>query len=304
MQIDAYNTTFGKPYRVANKVEATIQALHISQSLTPTKKDGVFVITHENKLPIEVFAFPLTFQAYNRKMITVYDERPYRNESNNQVTNSNEMTVMKLTAFLQQDVATGNLTPLKQARNVATKAFADSLGSLIINRGNLGSSSMIGRNPMASEEALTLKVLLAYYFIGLEEPVNSDLELVTVNVVREIFGTDKGFVLGVIEDLGRLPTMVELHKAIIENPTLYKLKTVSFKDFLHLVSGFTFAALGRHVVGAATEAPCLFTAFVYGAIVFKGYNKTPLGLALDPKYNKDILKTFELKIDYTYDLNG
>ena len=28
------------------------------------------------------------------------------------------------------------------------------------------------------------------------------------------------------------------------------------------------------------------------------------GLALDPKYNKDILKTFELKIDYTYDLNG
>lgn len=304
MQLDAYNTTFGKRFRSEDKVDETLKALHIGQSLTPTKKEGVFVITHESKLPVKVFAFPLTFEAYNRKMITVYDERPYRNQSNNAVTNPNEMTVMRLAAFLQQDVAIGNLTPLKQARNVATKAFAESLSNLLINRGNLGSSSMIGRNPMASHEALTVKILLAYYFVGLEEPVNSDLELVTINVVREIFGYDKGDVLGVIEGLGRLPTVVELHKAIIENPTLYKLKTVTFVDFLHLISGYVFAALGRHVPGAATEAPCLFTAFVYGAVVFKSYAKTPLGIALDPKYNKDTLKTFELKLDYTYDLNG
>jgi len=304
MQIDAYNTTIGKPFRVLNKVEATIQALHINQSLTTTKKEGVFVITHEKKLPIEIFAFPITLQAYNRKMITIYDERPYRHEKSNVVTNPNELTIMRLAAFLQQDVVMNNLTPLKQARNVATKAFAGALGNLIINRGNLGVTSSIGRNPMGSNEAMTLKILLAHYFIGLEEPVNSDLELVTINVTRSIFGADKGFVLGVIENVGRLPTLVELHEAIIENPVLYKLKTVTFRDFLHLVSTYTFAALGKHVVGAATEAPCLFTAFVYGAVAFKAYDKTPLGLDLDPKYNKDTLATFKLNLDYAYDLHG
>lgn len=304
MQIDAYNTTIGKPFRVVNKVEATIQALHISQSLTPTKKEGVYVVTYENKLPIEPFAFPLTITGYNRKVITVYDERPYRNDRNNQVINPNELAIMKLTAFLQQDVAMGNLTPLKQARNLATKAFAGAVGNLVINRGNLGVSSSIGRNPMGSNEAMTLKILLAYYFVGLEEPLNTDLELVTINVCRTIFGADKGFVLGVIEGLGRLPTLIELHEAIINNPVLYKLKTVSFKDFLHLVSTITYASLGKQVVGASTEAPCLFTAFVYGAIAFKAYAKTPLGLELDPKYNKDTVNTFKLNIEYAYDLHG
>lgn len=304
MQIDAYNTTIGKPFRVMNKVENTIKALHISQSLTRAKKEGVFVITHESKLPIEQFAFPLTFQGFNKKMITVYDERPYRNERNNLVTNSNEMTIMRLAAFLQQDVAMGNLTPLKQARNVTAKAFADSIGSLLINRGNLGSSSSIGRNPMGSEEAMTVKILLAHFFVGLEEPVGSDIELVTTNVCRAIFGSDKGQVLSVIDGVGRIPTLMDLHEAIHANPTLYKLKTVTFKDFLHVVGGISYAALGRHVVGAATEAPCLMTAFVYGAAVFKAYAKTPLGIALDKKYNEDTVGTFQRNIDYTYDLNG
>lgn len=304
MQIDAYNTTIGKPFRVMNKVEATIQALHVSQSLTPTKKEGVFVVTHEKKLPIEIFAFPLTLQAYNRKMITVYDERPYRHEKSDAVTNPNELTIMRLAAFLQQDVAMNQLTPLKQARNVAAKAFAGALGNLIINRGNLGVSSSIGRNPMGSNEAMTIKILLAHYFVAMEEPLNSDLELVTINVCRTIFGADKGFVLGVIENVGRLPTLFDLHEAIISNPVLYKLKEVSFRDFLHLVSTFTFAALGKHVVGAATEAPCLFTAFVYGAVAFKAYAKTPLGIELDPKYNKDLLQTFKLNLEYAYDLHG
>lgn len=304
MQIDAYNTTIGKPFRVMNKVETTLQALHIAQSLTPSKKEGVFVITHESKTPVSQFAFPLTFTGFNKKIITVYDERPYRNERTNQVHNSNELTIMRLAAFLQQDVADRKLTPLKQARNVTAKAFADSVGSLIINRANLGVTSSIGRNPMGSEEAMTAKILLGYFFIGLEEPLDSDLELVAINVCRDIFGADRGQVLNAIEGIGRLPTLLELHKALIENPVLYKLKTISFKDFLHVVGGISFAALGRHVVGAATEAPCLMTAFVYGAAAFKAYDQTPLGIALDKKYNKDTVATFIRNIDYTYDLNG
>lgn len=304
MQIDAYNTTIGKPFRVINKVETTIQALHIAQSLTPSKKEGVFVITHESKIPVPQFAFPLTLQGFNKKMITVYDERPYRNERTNLVQNPNELIIMRLCAFLQQDVAEGRLTPLKQARNLTAKAFANAVGSLVINRANLGTNSSIGRNPMGSEEAMTLKILLAYFFVGLEEPLNSDLELVTINVCRTIFGADKGQVMGVIENLGRLSTLMDLHKAMLENPFLYKLKTISFKDFLHVVGGISFAALGRWVVGAAVEAPCLMTAFVYGSAVFKAYDQTPIGIALDKKYNKDDVATFTRNIDYTYDLNG
>jgi len=305
MQIDAYSTTVGKPFRVANKVEATIQALHLSQSLTPSKKEGVFVLTHENKLPIEVFGFPITLQAYNRKTITVYDERPYRNQNNNQVTNANEMVIMRLAAFLQQDVATGKLTPLKQARNVTTKAFADSIGNLLVNRASLGSNNMIGRSQMVSDEALTLKVLLAHYFIGLEEPIGSDVELVTINVLRNIYGTDKGYIVTVLEQVDEpLTDLIALHKAIISNPTLYKLKHLSFKDFLHVIGSITYAALGKHIIGAACECPTLMTAFVYGAVVFKAYAKTPLGLQLDPKFNQKLLEGFTLGIDLAYNLNG
>jgi hypothetical protein len=304
MQIDAYNTTVGKPYRIANKVEATIQALHVSRSLTPTKKENVFVVTHENKLPIDVFAFPITLQAYNRKIITIYDERPYRNQSNNQVTNSNELVIMRLAAFLQQDVAEGNMTPLKGMRNVAMKAFADSVGHLIINRGNLGSNSLAHRSSIVSDEALTLKILLSYYFIGLEEPVNSDLEFVTINVIRTVYGTDKGYVMGVIEGVGRLNTLDDLLKAIHNNPILYKLKGMTLKDFLTVLGGINYAALGKHIIGAACEAPCLFSAFAYGAVRFKAYAKTPMGMMLDPKYNERLLEGFVLKVDSTYDLNG
>lgn len=307
MQIDAYSTTVGKPFRVANKVEATIQALHLSQNLTPSKKEGVFVITHENKLPIDIFGFPITLQSHTRKTITVYDERPYRNQNNNQVTNANEMVIMRLAAFLQQDVATGKLTPLKQARNVTTKAFADSIGNLLVNRGGLGSNNMIGRSQMVSDEALTLKVILAYYFIGLEEPIGSDVELVTINVLRNIYGTDKGYIVGVLEQIdhdGRLNNLIDLHKAIISCPTLYKLKGLSFKDFLHVIGTITYAALGKHIIGAACECPPLMTAFVYGAVVFKAYAKTPLGLQLDPKFNQKLLEGFTLGIDLAYNLNG
>lgn len=305
MQIDAYSTTVGKPFRVANKVEETIKTLHLSKSLTPSKKEGVDVITHENKLPIAIFGFPITLQSHTRKTITVYDERPYRDQNNNKVTNSNEMVIMRLAAFLQQDVATGKVTPLKQARNVTTKAFADSISNLLVNRANLGSNNMIGRSQMVSDEALTLKVILAHYFIGLEEPIGSDVDLVTINVLRNIYGTDKGYIVMVLEQLdGRLTDLVALHKAIITNPTLYKLKHLSFKDFLHVIGTITYAALGKHIVGAACECPTLMTAFVYGAVVFKAYAKTPLGMQLDPKYNQKLLEGFTLGIDMAYNLNG
>jgi hypothetical protein len=292
MLINAYDTTVGKPYRATDKIESTIKTLHVTRNLTPTKKPGVFVITHETSLPIPVFAFPITMEAFNRQMITVYDERAFRNKSN-AIVHQNEVTIAKLAAFLQHDAAEGNLTPVKNCRLMATKAFAEAVGTRIIRRAGLDMN-----------EGLTLKVLLAYYFVGLQEDRSSDITFVAINVIRSIYGSEKGYILGVIEELPQLNTLAELLDAMLSNPVLYKLKGFELKDFYNLLGGISFSALGGKLVIAACEAPCLFTAMVYGVARFKVYAKTALGMALDPKYNKGVLESFTKHIDYTYDLNG
>lgn len=292
MIINAYDTTVGKQYKIIDKVENTIKTLHITRNLIPSSKEGVFYVDNSLSLPVPTFAFPITMQAHNRTTITVYDERPFRNKSN-QVTQLNELTILKLSAFLQQDVAEGNLTPLKSARQLATKAFSEAVGTQIIRRGGLDVN-----------ESLTLKVLLAYYFVCLEEVADDGLEFIATNIIRSIYGTEKGYLMGVIDGLPKLKDLGDLLAAIQTNPTLFKLKALDIKDLLAVISGISFSGLGGKVIAASAEAPCLFTAMVYGAIKFKAYNKTPLGMALDPKYNKNTLEAFTKHIDFTYDLIG
>lgn len=294
MLTNAYDSTVGSPFKTTDKIDATIKALHIARSLSPTKKENVFVITYDNQLTIPVFVFPITLQAYNNKLITVYDERPYRNKNTNQVVNPNELTIQKLTAFLQQDVTEGNVSPLKKCRLVATKGFSEAISNKLVITAGLNSN-----------EALTLKTLLAYYFISLQEPLQSDLELVAINVIREVYGTDKGYVLGVIQDaqdLGKMTNITQLLTAITRNPILYKLKGLTLKDFIHVISSITFSSFGSKSVGAACETPCLFTAMVYAAVKYGAYSKTHLGKALDPKYNKNLLGNFTLNVEFIYDL--
>jgi len=290
MLTNAYDTTVGQPYRATDRVESTIKTLHLSRNLVPTKKANVFTLTNDSELPIPVFAFPITLQALNRNMITVYDERPYRNKSN-AIVHSNEITIARLAAFLQQDVAENYMTPLKNCRLLATKAFSEAVSARLIRGGGLDLN-----------ESLTLKVLLAYYFLSLQENPSEDVTFIGVNVIRSIFGTEKGYILGVIEDLPRMPMLPDLLAAIHNNPILYKLKTVGLKDFIGVVGGISFASMGNKVIAAAAEAPCLFTALVYGVTRFKVYGKTQLGVSLDPKYNKGVLEAFTKAIDYTYDL--
>lgn len=292
MLINAYDTTVGKQYKIIDKVENTIKTLHITRNLIPSNKEDVFYVDNSLTLPIPIFAFPITMQAHNRKTITVYDERPFRNK-NNQITQLNELTILKLTAYLQQDVAEGNLTPLKGGRQLATKAFSEAVGTRMIRRGGLDVN-----------ESLTLKVLLAYYFVCLEETSDDGLELVSTNIIRSIYGTEKGYILGVVGELPKLTTLEDLLIAIQTNPTLFKLKSLDLKDMLSVISGISFSGLGGKIIAASAEAPCLFTAMVYGVIKFKAYNKTPLGMALDPKYNRNILEAFVNHIDFTYNLNG
>lgn len=292
MLINAYDTTVGQQFRSTDKVESTIKTLHLTRNLTPTTKEGVFCITNENEIQIPIFAFPITLQGHDRKLITVYDERPFRNKSN-AVVHSNEITISKVAAFLQHDAATGNLTPLKNGRLISTKAFSESVSYKLISRASLDVN-----------ETLTLKVLLAYFFISLQEEVYDDVTFIALNVIRTLYGTEKGYILGVVEELPRMATLIDLLHAIKANPTLYKLKSMDLKDLISIVGSISFSAMGLKIIAAAAEAPCLFTALVYGAARFKVYSKTQLGITLDPKYNKVILDSFILNIEYTYNLVG
>lgn len=291
MLINAYDTTVGQLFKSTDQIENTIKTLHLSRNLTPTKKEGVYCVTNETNLPNKIFAFPITLQSHTREIITVYDERSFRNKQNN-VVHSNEIVINKLAAYLQQDYVEGNTTPLKNGRMLSTKAFSESVSFKLITRAGLDPN-----------ESLTLKVLLAYYFVTLSEDVMSGIEFVATNVIRSLFGTDKGYIHGVIENLGRLETLGALLNAIHANPILYKLKSLGMKDFTHIVGSISFSALGPKVISAACEAPCLFTALVYGVAKFKAYSKTQLGVSLDPKYNKGLLESFIKNIDFTYDLS-
>lgn len=290
MLINAYDSTVGKQYKLMDKVESTIKTLHISRNLKSSEKEGVFSIDHETGFTEPVFMFPITAKGFNGKLITVYDERPFRNKSNN-VTNPNELEIQKLTAFLQQDVADGDMSPLKGGRLIMTKGFAESLSTRMGRRAGLD-----------IDEIYTLKILLAYYAIGLTEKVKTELDFVSYNLIKSIYGAERGRVQGVIENTPVLNNLTELLNAIHANPILFKLKTLSLKDLIALVSGITFTSFGGSVVAAAVESPCLLTALCYGAAKFRVYNKTPLGMALDPKYNRNNVEVFLNHFHYTYNL--
>ena len=292
MNVNAYNTTTGKPFRLTDHIESTIKTLQLTNGLTKTTKDKVYVIQQDTNLNLPVFAFPLSLPSHTREMITVYDERPFRNKSN-VLVNEPEAIIHQLCSFLQQDVVQGNTTPLKNGRLVCTKAFANSLGYLLTQRSNLDVS-----------ESITLKILLSYYFVCLMETRLTDVQFVATNVIRGVYGLEKTTIDNVISDLPLLKDLKGLLDVIHHMPALYKLKTMTLKDFLTIVGRMSFSALGQHIVASAAEAPCLFMAMVYGTIKNKIYAKTTLGIQLDPKYNKGSLESFIKGIEFTYDLKA
>lgn len=292
MLINAYDSSAGRVLRSLHKVDEIIKLLHLKQNLTPTSKPNVFVLTFANNVPFSALAFPITLETHTRETITVYDERPYRDTQNRPV-NTNDITIMKLCAYLQQDIASKKLGPLKNMRVMTCRGFAEGLAARVRSRATL-----------TTDEDKTLRALLVYYVVCLTELPGTDITLVGQNVIREVYGWQADFSLGVIEDVPHLRSFEELLKVIHKNPILYKLKGVDLKDFMALGSSIVSTALKGPVVGAALEAPCLLAAFAYGASRFKLLNKTPMGMAFDPKYaGQAALDAYWKNIDYTYDLN-
>lgn len=292
MLINAYDSSTGRVLRSLHKVDEAIKLLHLKQNLTPTSKKDVFVLTFANTVSFSALAFPITLETHTRETITVYDERPYRDTQNRPV-NTNDITIMKLCAFLQQDVASKKLGPLKNMRPMTCRGFAEGL-----------SARIRGRATLNTDEDKTLRALLVYYVVCLMELEGTDVEMVGLNTLRTVYNWQPDFSLGVIEGVGHLKSYEDLLKAIHKNPILYKLKGLDLKDFQALGSSIVMTALKGAVVGAALETPCLLAAFAYGASRFKLLNKTPMGMAFDPKYaGQAALEAFWKNIDYTYDLN-
>lgn len=292
MLINAYDSSAGRVLRSLHKVDEIIKLLHLKQNLTPTSKKDVFVLTFANNVPFDTLAFPITLETHTRETITVYDERPYR-DSQNRPVNTNDITIMKLCAFLQQDCANKKLGTLKNMRAMTARGFAEGFSARISSRATL-----------TTDETKVFKALAVYYVTCLMELQGTDLTFVGVNTIRTVYNWQQDFSLGVIEDLPHMKTLEDLLKAIHKEPILYKLKGTDLKDFMALGSSIVSTALKGPVIGAALESPCLLAAFAYGASKFKLLNKSPMGMAFDPKYaGQAALEAFWKNIDYTYDLN-
>lgn len=104
---------------------------------------------------------------------------------------------------------------------------------------------------------MTLKILLAYFFVCLIERPQDDITFIATNVIHELFGKDKNYIQGVIGELPQLSTLKELIDAIKDNPLLFKLKTLDLKDFLAVAGGISFSAFGTKLIAAAARAAVL-----------------------------------------------
>lgn len=295
MILNSYDTSVGKLYKVSDGVEATIKTLVLVGGLKKTSKDNVLYLDQETQQKIPVLAYPVTTVGHNKETITIYDERPYRNKSN-VVTNSNELTITRICALLQQTVAVDGMSILKTNRALIVKAFADSIGNRISQRAGL-----------TPQEQLSLKIILSHYYVCMMETDNTitldESRLITANVTRNIYGTEKAIVDSVIYELDIPNNLAGLLSNIKRDSSLFKLHSLSLKDLIALVGSISFSALGPQVIAAAAEAPCLFASLMYGTASFKNYNKTTLGMVLEPKYNKSLLPSFLTSFNYNFNTN-
>jgi hypothetical protein len=293
MLINSFETTIGKPLKVSERVEGTIKTLALMDSLTPTNKENVYVITHSNGASIPKFGFPITLQDHKRQMITVYDDRPFRNKNDTHTINAAESTMNQLCAYLQQDIIDNNFGPLLNVRNFATKTFVGAYGHLISARATL-----------SIQEGVILRVILGYYFVCLTQNNRSEIDTVTLNILGNTLRMDRFFVQTILNDLEPMDNLIDLHKAITNHPALFKLKGLSLKDMMAIISQLSYSSVSKAIVMAAVESPCLFIAMMYCCINNRMYQKTNLGVQLDPKHNKEELTTFTRSIDYTYNLKS
>ena len=291
MIINGYDTLIGKPLKVKDHVEEIIKTLALRRDLLPTTKAGVFTITNSNDTGLPRFPLPITFKGYDNTTQTVYDERQFRN-TKDKVVNDTELNIIRLTAYMQQDYAMGQTSTLNSSKFICVKGVGGALAQLLSTRYGLDTN-----------EALTLRIVLGHYVNCVFEPDSDEHSFVSSNAIKSAFGINRDTSQMIIDDIGYLKDVVALVNAIKEEPTLFKLKNLFLADFIAMTSRLTYIGVGGKVVSVMLESPFLMCGFIYAAVTNKAYNKTALGLQLDPKYNRDLVDDFIRNISYNYDLS-
>lgn len=277
MILNGYDTTVGSRFKIRDKVTETINALQSTDRLELVDNRGVYAVDHKNDFGLPPFIFPISFTNYAREPVTVFDQRTYFNKSGRNI-NVPEYNVMLLASILQQDAQKGNLTLVKAVRPFTIKAFANSVGNAI---GRTTTLNIV--------QKITLRVILAHYFVCLSESTNVDYMFISQNAVSRALRLSQVQVQEIIQDIGYLGTLADLLKAIKESPELFALSRLDLGSLIAVGSSVFFSTSGfRMLMGAALEMPTLFTALCWGAATQKIYQNTALGQELNVKEDKSV----------------
>lgn len=291
MVINGYDTGIGKPLKIKDHVEETIKTLSLRNDLIPTNKPGVVTIDTSNAMSLPIFPLPITMTGYDGKNVTVYDERPFRNK-NNVVISQTELNVIRLTAYLQQDAVQGDFSVLNSCKFICMKGVAGSLADLLGRR-----------KGMDVEEIQTLKIILGHYVNCMFEGKSDETGYISANALKSAFNISTSYSQTIIDDIGFLGSVANVVDALKTEPTLFKLKNLTLLEFVSVSSSLVYFGVGSKVVNVMLESPFLMVGFIYAVCKNRMYAKTPIGLALDPKYNKDIIDGFVRTIGYNYVLD-
>uniref|UniRef100_A0AAU8KX49 Virion structural protein n=1 Tax=Pantoea phage Survivor TaxID=3232176 RepID=A0AAU8KX49_9CAUD len=286
--LNGYETTVGSRFKVKDKVEETVKLLQSTNRLDMVDTRGVFAIDQKNDFGLAPFIFPISVLNYMREPVTVLDQRTYFNSQGRNV-NVPEYNIMLLGAILQQDLQRNNLSLVKSVRPYTIKAFANAVGNAI------------GRTvTLDILQKMTLRIILAHYFVCLSEDPNVDWKFVSANAVSRSLRVSQQDVLEVADEVGFLSKLEDLQKAIVNHPALFPLKRLDIGGLVAAGSSIFFATSGfRQLMGAALEMPTLFTAICHGAATQRIYQNTAVGQELNVKTDKSV-ENFIRTVEYYF----
>lgn len=290
MIINAYDTLVGKPFSMIDRVKEILQQLSLMEDLLDLG-NGIKLLTHENGKGIPFLNFPLTLTGYDRSIITVMDDRPYRNNKG-QIVNQAERTALLTAASVQQDIMNRNHSVLLSSGALVMRAFSRSWGQQIVRTAGL-----------TDEQAMVVYTLIGHYYNCLINDPVDDVAFSSQNLIHNNLAIPRNTIIEVLESTGYIGDLKTLHELLVNWPGMYKLKTLSLKDFIGLGQRIWYSSTGKQLIGAALEHPPLLIGMCASCISFKNsYAKTPLGMQLDPKYNEKNNRSFILTLSNSYDI--
>lgn len=277
MILNGYGTTVGSRFQIKDKIKETITLLQSTDRLTLVDNRGIYAVDHKSDFGLPPFIYPISTVNYKREPVTIFDQRTYFNKDGRNI-NVPEYNLMLLAAILQQDMQKNNTTLIKTVRPYTIKAFANALGNAI---GGTVTLDLVQR--------LTLRIILAHYFVCQTESKEIDYIFVSQNAISRSLRVQPTQVLEIIEELGYLGSLKDLLDAIKGHPSLFALQRLDMAGLVAAGSTIFFSTSGfKMLMGAALELPTLFTAICFSAATQKIYHNTRIGQELDVKNDTSV----------------